>query len=105
MRSVSGPFAGMSVWLWTYVVTRALPSMFTTMTWGVYVFFASCLVCASVYAYFFIHETKGLRIDQMDRLFGFERERQLSSAPESKSEVDSLRKQAEVVEVDRKEVA
>lgn len=105
MRSVSGPFAGMSVWLWTYVVTRALPSMFTTMTWGVYVFFASCLVCASVYAYFFIHETKGLRIDQMDRLFGFERERQLSPAPESKSEADSLRKQSEVVEVDRKEVA
>ena len=29
LRSISGPFAGMSVWLWTFVVTKALPSMFT----------------------------------------------------------------------------
>ena len=29
------------------------------------------LVLASIYALFFIHETKGLRIDQMDVLFGF----------------------------------
>ncbi|KAL1850459.1 hypothetical protein VTK73DRAFT_9675 [Phialemonium thermophilum] len=73
LRSISGPFAGMSVWLWTYVVTKALPSMFSSMTYGVYIFFASCLICASVYAFFFIHETKGLRMDQMDGLFGFER--------------------------------
>lgn len=48
--------------------------MYKSMSYGVYVFFASCLVLASVYAYFFIHETKGLRMDQMDHLFGFERQ-------------------------------
>jgi hypothetical protein len=63
----------MSVWLWTYVVTKALPSMYTSMGYGVYIFFASCLICASIYAFFFIPETKGLRIDQMDHLFGFTR--------------------------------
>lgn len=63
----------MSVWLWTYVVTKALPSMYTSMGYGVYIFFASALICASVYAFFFIPETKGLRIDQMDQLFGFTR--------------------------------
>lgn len=41
------------------------------MSYGVYIFFASCLVCAAIYAYFFIHETKGLRMDQMDQIFGF----------------------------------
>jgi len=70
LRSISGPFAAMSVWLWTFVVTKALPSMFTSMGYGVYIFFASALICASVYAFFFIPETKGLRIDQMDHLFG-----------------------------------
>lgn len=30
LRSISGPWAGMSVWLWTFVVTKALPSMFTS---------------------------------------------------------------------------
>lgn len=73
LRSISGPWAGMSVWLWTFVVTKALPSMYTSMGYGVYIFFASMLVLASVYAWFFIHETKGLRPDQMDDLFGFER--------------------------------
>jgi hypothetical protein len=71
LRSISGPFAAMSVWLWTYVVTKALPSMYTSMGYGVYIFFATALICASIYAFFFIPETKGLRIDQMDRLFGF----------------------------------
>ncbi|KAK0306621.1 hypothetical protein LTR54_009275 [Friedmanniomyces endolithicus] len=73
LRSISGPWAGMSVWLWTFVVTKALPSMYTSMGYGVYVFFATMLVLASVYAWFFIYETKGLRIDQMDELFGFVR--------------------------------
>ena len=71
LRSISGPFAAMSVWLWTYVVTKALPSMYTSLGYGVYIFFATALICASVYAFFFIRETKGLRIDQMDELFGF----------------------------------
>ena len=41
------------------------------MSYGVYIFFASCLICAAIYGYFFIHETKGLRMDQMDQIFGF----------------------------------
>jgi hypothetical protein len=51
--------------------------MYTTMGWGVYVFFATALICASVYAFFFIHDTKGLRMDQMDKLFGFNRQEQI----------------------------
>lgn len=43
------------------------------MGYGVYIFFATMLVLASIYAWFFISETKGLRMDQMDALFGFER--------------------------------
>lgn len=70
LRSVSGPFAAVSQWLWTYVVTKALPSMYTSLGYGIYVFFATSLICAAVYAFFFIHETKGLRMDQMDQLFG-----------------------------------
>lgn len=34
LRSISGPWAGMSVWLWTFVVTKALPSMYTFMGYG-----------------------------------------------------------------------
>lgn len=73
LRSVSGPFAAASVWIWTLVVTKSLPQMYTSMGWGVYVFFATCLICSSIFAWFFIHDTKGLRIDEIDKLFGFER--------------------------------
>ncbi|KAL1793187.1 hypothetical protein ACET3X_008169 [Alternaria dauci] len=73
MRSISGPWAAASVWIWTLIATKSLPSMYTSMEWGVYVFFATCLICASIYAFFFIHDTKGLRMDQMDQLFGFEK--------------------------------
>ncbi|OAA58074.1 MFS quinate transporter QutD [Niveomyces insectorum RCEF 264] len=92
LRSISGPFASMSVWLWTYVVTKALPSMFTSMGYGVYIFFASCLVCASIYAYFFIHETKGLRMDQMDELFGFARAADVEEGEDQKVQLDGAMK-------------
>lgn len=107
LRSVSGPFAGMSVWLWTYVVTRALPDMHTSMGYGVYIFFASCLICASIYAYFFIHETKGLRMDQMDHLFGFERQPVPGAADSKVADDESDRGHEKDVQVDvsRKEVA
>ena len=73
LRSVSGPFAGMCIWLWSFIVTKVNPYMFDNMGkggFGVYFFFGTMLFCSTIYAYFFIHETKGLRIDQMDQLFG-----------------------------------
>ncbi|KAH7069413.1 MFS quinate transporter-like protein QutD [Paraphoma chrysanthemicola] len=88
LRSISGPFAAASVWIWTLVVTKALPQMYTSMGWGVYVFFATALICASIYAFFFIHDTKGLRMDQMDKLFGFERKDQMAISPVSDSKLD-----------------
>lgn len=73
LRSVSGPFAGVCVWLWSFIVTKVEPYMFDNMGmsgYGVYLFFGTMLICSASYAYFFIHETKGLRTDQMDTLFG-----------------------------------
>jgi hypothetical protein len=105
LRSISGPFAGMSVWLWTYVVTRALPSMYSSMGYGVYIFFASCLVAASIYAYFFIHETKGLRIDQMDELFGFDRAHPELIPVGKQGDAESVDEKGATVDVTRKEVA
>lgn len=62
-------------------MTKSLPQMYTSMQWGVYVFFATALIFASIFAFFFIHDTKGLRMDQMDHLFGFERSQQMPVSP------------------------
>lgn len=37
--------------------------MYTSMSYRVYIFFASRLLRAAIYADFFIHEIKGLRMD------------------------------------------
>ena len=59
------------------------------MGYGVYIFFATMLIGASVYAWFFIHETKGLRIDQMDELFGFVRPGNAYASKEMDAESDN----------------
>lgn len=76
--------------------------MYTSMGWGVYVFFATCLVCASVFAFFFIYDTKGMRVDQMDELFGFERMHQ-TGAPVAKAFEVNEHEDTKVA-VDQKEI-
>jgi hypothetical protein len=43
--------------------------MFTTMGFGVYLFFASLMLCSVVFVWFLIPETKGVPLESMDRLF------------------------------------
>jgi hypothetical protein len=46
--------------------------MFAAMSYGVYMFFASLMLCAAVYVFFLIPETKGIPLEAMDRLFSRE---------------------------------
>jgi hypothetical protein len=39
------------------------------MYYGVYFFFASMMICASVFVFFLVPETKGIPLEKMDRLF------------------------------------
>ena len=43
--------------------------MFAKMTYGVYFFFASLMLCSVVFVWFLIPETKGIPLEAMDRLF------------------------------------
>lgn len=43
--------------------------MFLRMTFGVYFFFASLMLCSAVFVYFFVPETKGVPLEAMDKLF------------------------------------
>ena len=43
--------------------------MFDSMGFGVYMFFASMMLCAAVFVYFLVPETKGIPLEAMDRLF------------------------------------
>jgi hypothetical protein len=43
--------------------------MFDSMYYGVYMFFASLMICSAIFVFFLIPETKGIPLEKMDRLF------------------------------------
>ncbi|WVQ77677.1 hypothetical protein IAR50_007367 [Cryptococcus sp. DSM 104548] len=71
LRGLCGAYAAMCQWLWQFVITKTTPKIFIAMGWGTWIFFAACLVGSAIWSYFFLPETKGLRLDEMDALFGF----------------------------------
>ena len=43
--------------------------MFTAMGYGVYFFFAALMMCSIVFVWFFVPETKGVPLENMERVF------------------------------------
>jgi hypothetical protein len=57
-------------WLWSFIISRTTPYMITSLGYGTYFFFASLMIAMGVWAWFFVPETKGKTLEEMDRLFG-----------------------------------
>lgn len=69
VRTLAQAFAASCNWLFNFLIARFTPQMFTAMGYGVYMFFASLMILASIYVFFLIPETKGIPLEAMDRLF------------------------------------
>ena len=57
-------------WLSQFVVVYSLPYMIKGIGYGTFIFFGSCTVLAFFFALFFVPETKGVQIEDMDLIFG-----------------------------------
>ncbi|CAZ82822.1 unnamed protein product [Tuber melanosporum] len=57
-------------WFWSFVVSRTTPYMITSLGYGTYFFFGSLMILMGIWAFLFVPETKGLTLEDMDRLFG-----------------------------------
>ncbi|KAL7276701.1 hypothetical protein RUND412_000282 [Rhizina undulata] len=57
-------------WLWSFIVSRTTPYMISSLGYGTYFFFASLMICMGIWAFFFVPETKGCSLEDMDRIFG-----------------------------------
>jgi len=68
-RGVTQTLAAASNWLWNFVISRATPTMFTSMGYGVYIFFATMMMLSIPYLYFLLPETKNVPLEEMNRLF------------------------------------
>ncbi|CZT10924.1 hypothetical protein WAI453_008003 [Rhynchosporium graminicola] len=57
-------------WLMNFVIARSVPYMLTNIGYGTYFVFGTCMALAVPFVYFFVPETKGLSLEDMDALFG-----------------------------------
>ncbi|ETS79987.1 hypothetical protein PFICI_07516 [Pestalotiopsis fici W106-1] len=57
-------------WLAQFIVVYSLPYMVARITYGTFIFFGSCTVVAFFFAFFFVPETKGVPLEDMDLIFG-----------------------------------
>ncbi|KAH3943884.1 hypothetical protein HBI56_045600 [Parastagonospora nodorum] len=85
-------------WLFNFVIARSVPYMVTNIGYGTYFVFATCLTLSIVFVYFFVPETKGLSLEEIDILFG-------GSGPSSfdaaRLEEEKLGSKSDVVYVER----
>ncbi|EUC38252.1 hypothetical protein COCVIDRAFT_26041 [Bipolaris victoriae FI3] len=68
-RSLGQAFAAANNWFWNFIISRFTPQMFSTMEYGVYMFFACLMLLSIPFVYFLIPETKGIPLERMDELF------------------------------------
>ncbi|RSL79607.1 hypothetical protein CEP51_007227 [Fusarium floridanum] len=72
MRALQMGMATASQWLFNFVVAKSTPSMFATLGrggFGTYFVYGSFCFVMVIFAWFFVPETKGLALEDMDELF------------------------------------
>ncbi|ESZ92486.1 hypothetical protein SBOR_7149 [Sclerotinia borealis F-4128] len=72
VRTLGQAFAASSNWFFNFLVARFTAQMFQAMGYGVFILFASLMMCSIVFVFFLIPETKSIPLESMDRLFSSE---------------------------------
>ncbi|KAH7155669.1 general substrate transporter [Dactylonectria estremocensis] len=70
IRSKGASIGASSNWLNNFAVAFYVPAMFETLEWGTYIFFAGFLAASIAWVHFYLPETKGATLEEMDRIFG-----------------------------------
>jgi hypothetical protein len=69
IRSFSMSFCFFINWIVDYGITKATPSMMSTLGWGTFLLYAVLTYIGAVFVYFCMPEFKGRSIESMDDLF------------------------------------
>lgn len=70
VRTAGMAFCVCIQWLTQFIVVYSLPHMVLSIKYGTFLFFGCCTVLAIAFAYFFVPETKGVQLEDMDLIFG-----------------------------------
>ncbi|KAI5468061.1 general substrate transporter [Mariannaea sp. PMI_226] len=85
LRNLTGTYAALCQWAMQLVITKALPYIFKSFGYGTWFFFACWMLLASLWSFFFLPETKGRTLDEIDVIFGYVHDRALSTDDLAKS--------------------
>ncbi|KAK5994124.1 Major facilitator-type transporter ecdD [Cladobotryum mycophilum] len=69
-RSKAMAITTSTTWMCNFIIGLVTPDMLETLTWGTYIFFAAFALIALIFTYFFVPETKGKSLEEMDEVFG-----------------------------------
>ncbi|KAM3530501.1 hypothetical protein NHJ13051_001334 [Beauveria bassiana] len=57
-------------WMCNFIIGLVTPDMLESFGWGTYIFFAAFALLAFLFTWFFVPETKGKSLEDMDEIFG-----------------------------------
>ncbi|KAI8891143.1 general substrate transporter [Backusella circina FSU 941] len=69
LRGFSVSFATAFNWGFNAVIAKVTPIMIHSISYGTYFFFGSCAILMGIFVYFFVPETKGRSLEDIDKLF------------------------------------
>lgn len=69
-RSKAMSITTSTTWMCNFIIGLVTPDMLESITWGTYIFFAAFCLLAFFFTYFFIPETRGKSLEDMDKVFG-----------------------------------
>jgi len=70
IRSKAISITTSTTWMCNFIIGLVTPDMLETITWGTYIFFAAFSLIALGFVYFFVPETRGKTLEDMDAVFG-----------------------------------
>ncbi|TVY76163.1 MFS glucose transporter mfs1 [Lachnellula suecica] len=70
IRSKAISITTSTTWMCNFIIGLVTPDMLETITWGTYIFFAAFSLLALGFTYFFVPETRGKTLEDMDEVFG-----------------------------------
>ncbi|RDW68850.1 uncharacterized protein DSM5745_08610 [Aspergillus mulundensis] len=70
IRSKAISITTSATWMCNFIIGLVTPDMLETISWGTYIFFAAFYLLALGFTFFFIPETRGKTLEDMDLIFG-----------------------------------
>ncbi|KAL3418307.1 D-xylose-proton symporter (hexose transporter) [Phlyctema vagabunda] len=70
IRSKAISITTSTTWMCNFIIGLVTPDMLASITWGTYIFFAVFCLLAFGFTYFFVPETRGKTLEDMDLVFG-----------------------------------